>query len=123
MNEQDTQLNQDTGPSAEDNDPLTAAAEMLPEAVEVYRKPGLLVFRLAVADLGGRLTVTRSRFDGDYGNICRLSLQTKESVENRYCPSFMILEAISDPSRHAEMLTELFKSLKGQGEENGTEEN
>lgn len=113
---------QDTGPSAEDKDPLVVAAERLPEAVELYRKPGLLVFRLALASLGGDLTVTRSRFDGDYGNVCRLTLRTKEKAETGYCTDDIVLDAISDPSGHAERLAELFNGLKGQGEENDTEE-
>lgn len=117
-----TMNEQDTGPSAEDKDPLVVAVERLPEAVELYRKPGLLVFRLAVDSLGVDLTVTRSRFDGDYGNVCRLTLRTKESAETRYCMSDLVLEAISDQESYAERLTELFNSLKGQGEENGTEE-
>ena len=81
-------------PEPEDDDPLVVAAERAALGENIQRKPGLLVFRLDGPG-GSGLIVRRSRFEGDYGNICRMSLASGKHVGPAiFAPCVAVLEAI-----------------------------
>ena len=80
----------------EDLDPLVVAAEKACEG-NVFRKPGHLSF--AVEDGESVMLVTRSRFDGDYGNICRLQPvgpDGKPCGKLGIAPTELVLTAMND---------------------------
>ena len=64
----------------EDDDPLVVHATRLCTPADIYRKPGLLVFKLRRSD-GAEIMVKRSRFDGDYGNIVRAANLRRGAAE------------------------------------------
>lgn len=85
-------------PNTEDCDPLVLAASRLDASASKNRRPGLLVFGLPAKRLGGEITVTRSRFDGDYGNICRLTRVPSDGSPTTltFAPTVSVIDAVRE---------------------------
>ena len=105
------------GPSVEDGDPFVVAVGRLGGAAEVARRPGQVVARLPSARTGGEIAVIRSRFDGDYGNICRLRRLTPDGKhEMTFAPTSETLAALGTNSPAA-ALEDLFNNWMAKGKE------
>ena len=94
----------DHGSNEDDGDPLVAAVRRLGEKAELNRRPGLDVFSVDAPALGGELAVTRSRFDGEYGNICRI-LHVSAAGEARmtFAPTALVVGALEGPKPVTEL--------------------
>lgn len=104
------------GPSIEDGDPFVVAVGRLGGLAEVARRPGHVMARLPSAR-GGEIAVIRSRFDGDYGNICRLRRLTPDGKhEMTFAPTSETLAALG-ASSPAAALDELFDKWMKKGNE------
>lgn len=113
----------------EDDDPIVVAAQRCCADPDMLRKPGLIVFKVRGAMLGdagkpvdASLVVRRSRFEGDYGNICRITLSNSEGVEAMtYAPTACVAEALLAvaPVDAFEALSKVYVEWfkKGEGDE------
>lgn len=106
------------GPSIEDGDPFVVAVGRLGGRAAVARRPGHVVARLPSARTGGEIAVIRSRFDGDYGSICRLRRVWDEGRQSKmtFAPISEAMCAVGDDDP-AEALEALFEKWMKIGEE------
>ena len=104
----------------EDDDPLVVAVEGLLAKEKSMRRAGLLVFAVDYAD--GFLKIIRSRFDGDYGNVCRMifcpSAEGK-CQETTFAPTADVLNALvsGGAEGHAQKLRALFHEWVSKGDD------
>lgn len=96
------------GPSIEDGDPFVVAAERLSGSADVMRRPGVVAVCMPSKRPGGVIRTVRSRFDGNYGNICRIfgwSLK-EQQAKMTFAPASEVLKALSagDPALALEAL-------------------
>lgn len=94
------------GPSIEDGDPLVVAVGRLSGRADVSRRSGYVMARLPSARTGGVIAAVRSRFDGDYGSVCRLQRIWDGGRKMTFAPASETLAAVSsdDPSEALEAL-------------------
>ena len=93
----------------EDADPFVMAVERaVPENMRA-RRPGLVRFFVDIG--GGKMCVERSRFDGDYGNICRLTHIPADGAVKPIglAPTDLVTEAL-EGSNPADGLFELYEA-------------
>ena len=103
------------GPSIEDGDPLVVAVGRLGAAAEVVRRPGQLAARLPSGRTGGHVALLRSRFDGDYGNICRMRRVMPDGTGvMTFAPTSEVLAALGSGSP-ADSLEDLFDKWMAKG--------
>lgn len=84
---------------------------------DVLRKPGLVEFEVSDVLTKRRLRVIRSRFDGDFGNICRLIVTDangKQAVD--FAPTFELEHALASETVIADLFA-LFENRVSQGKE------
>ena len=96
----------------EDADPFVMAVERaVPENMRA-RKPGLVRFFLDDGK-GFKVCVERSRFDGDFGNICRITRLEPAAMPNpmALAPTDLVTEALESDSA-CDRLSELYNALK-----------
>lgn len=61
-------------------------------------KPGLLSFIVKSKITSTTVEVVRSRFDGDYGDICRMLLTEPNAVPKlTFAPTLFVIEALKKP--------------------------
>ena len=85
----------------EDDDPLVVAATAVCDAADIYRRYGLITVRLPAPKHNGTVVLTRSRFDGDYGDIVRLrrydlSNADAAALPMTFAPTFLAIAALTD---------------------------
>ena len=92
----------------EDEDPLVRAVVEKFPADCIHRRPGLLKF-VALLPPDMKLFVTRSRFDGNYGDISRLLLvkEGQPALKMSLAPTETVLAAVSG-DKPAENLFEVY---------------
>ena len=97
------------GPTREDNDDLVRAAERLCGADNIRRGPGLIEFVVDDPIRKRAVGVMRSRFDGDYGNICRMT-GSVDGIRGpmTFAPTAHVIAAMSDKTCAAERLVALY---------------
>lgn len=95
------------GPSIEDRDSLVIVVEGLDENFECSRKAGHLAFVFSHG--GAEYLVQRSRFDGEYGDICRMT--RKDTVGTVLIPT-LIIEMAAASKNPAEKLAEAWKAWR-----------
>lgn len=111
----------------EDDDPIVVAAHRCCADNDILSKPGLIIFRVrgVAADDERRscealLEVRRSRFEGDYGNICRITLSIGNSAEQTtFAPTACVAEALKAvaPSEAFAALSKVYVEWFKKGDE------
>ena len=102
---------QDTDPM---KDPMVDIVSRLEEIAGYRVAPGLLVFLIDMPDTSV-ITVTRSRFDGEYGSICRMMRSRQGSVMGRtYAPTVSVMAVLQGVNVAADM-ERLFKEWMEKG--------
>ena len=81
---------------SEDDDPLVLAVGKCAACREVTRHPGKLLFVVDAPIGGGEVQVLRTRFMGDYGSICQLTLfkPNVEQPEVTFAPTACVVDAL-----------------------------
>ena len=82
----------------EDSDPLVAAVTRLCEPEDIFRRPGIIAFGVSVPGTEETIVVSRTRFDGEYGDICRLVLNDADGYEKdlAYAPTQLLLSVMTE---------------------------
>ena len=91
--------------AAEQGDALAAAVARLNDEWQSSRAPGLLQFGFSNKSMS--IIVTRSRFDGEYGSICRLQRTlADETKATTFAPTVSVCDAVraTDPKVAIEKL-------------------
>ena len=85
-------------PCKEDRDPLVAAVMRCCEPGNVFRRPGLIEFGVSVPGTEETVIVSRTRFDGTYGAICRLVLNDSAGNEKEltFAPAELLLALMTE---------------------------
>ena len=106
----------------EDDDPLVVAAAAVCADDAVSRRPGLITFRLPAPKTGSMMVVTRSRFDGDYGDIVRIrrydhSKPDAAVLPMTFAPAFLVLEALTaaDKTGAGDRLADIYEDWVKKG--------
>lgn len=108
----------------EDDDPLVVAAAALGDTIDVCRKPGLITVRARSQQRGIDVILTRSRFDGDYGNIVRMRAYRRApagadavALPMTFAPEFVVTEALSgDGSSVVDRLVDVYEEWIKKGD-------
>lgn len=101
----------------EDDDALVVAITAVCKAEAIRRRPG---FIQAVVDVPARalsIIIVRSRFDADYGSICRLRAITDAGVSGRlaFAPTFAVVDAMNSGDGCRERLLDLYNEWDAKG--------
>jgi len=106
-------------PSKEDSDPLVAAAGRLCEPGDIFRRPGIIVFGVVVPGTEETIVVSRTRFDGEYGDICRLVLNDAGGNEKdlAYAPTQLLLSVMTEKEGLGERLAAFHQEWIKKGKE------
>lgn len=85
-------------PTKEDSDPLVVAVGRLCEPDDVLRRPGIIVFGVSVPGTEETIVVSRTRFEGEYGDICRLVLNDADGNERdlTYAPTQLLMSVMTE---------------------------
>lgn len=100
--------------SEQDTDTMVDIVSRLEEIAGYRVAPGLLVFVIDTPD-GSTITITRSRFDGEYGSICRMMRSRQGSVMGRtYAPTVSVMAVLQGVNVAADM-ARLFNEWMAKG--------
>lgn len=107
----------------EDDDPLVVAATAVCDAADIYRRYGLITACVKTPRHNGYVMMTRSRFDGDYGDIVRLrhydtSKADAAVLPMTFAPTFLAIAALTDgPKEEAgDRLADLYEEWVKKGQ-------
>lgn len=118
-------MTDDNGPPIvhEDYDPIVVAATAVCDAESVYRRYGLITVRLQAPKHNSTVMLTRSRFDGDYGDIVRLRRYDQSKADAAvlpmtFAPTFLAVAALTDgPKEEAgDRLADLYEEWVKKGQ-------
>lgn len=118
-------MTDDNGPPIvrEDDDPIVAAATAVCDAADIGRRYGLITARLPTSKHPGVIMLTRSRFDGDYGDIVRLRRYDHSKADAAvlpmtFAPTFLAVAALTDgPKEEAgDRLADLYEEWVKKGQ-------
>ena len=110
-------------PIREDDDPIVVAATAVCDAADIYRRSGLITARVKAPRHNGYVMMTRSRFDGDYGDIVRLRRYDTSKADAAvlpmtFAPTFLAIAALTDgPKEEAgDRLADLYEEWVKKGQ-------
>lgn len=102
----------------EDDDDIVVALTAVCGAGAVRRKPGFIQGVVDVPSRGVSVVVVRSRFDLDYGSICRLRAVTDAGAAGRltFAPTFAVVDALASGDGCRERLADLYNKWVAKGD-------
>ena len=109
-------------PVREDDDPIVVAATAVCDAADIYRRYGLITACVKTPRHNGYVMMTRSRFDGDYGDIVRIrrydhSKPDAVVLPMTFAPAFLVLEALTaaDKTGAGDRLADIYEDWVKKG--------
>ena len=104
----------------EDDDDIVVALTAVCGADGVRRRPGFIQGVVEVPIRGLSVVVVRSRFDLDYGGICRLRAVAKDGAAGQltFAPTFMVADVLASGDGNRERLADLYNEWVSKGKPN-----
>ena len=101
----------------EDEDDLVVALGAVCAADAIKRHPGFIHAAVEVPTRSLTVAVFRSRFDADYGSICRLRVYSKGVATGRlaFAPTFEVVDVLNSGDGWRERLLDLYNEWDKKG--------
>ena len=101
----------------EDDDDIVVALTAVCEADAIRRHPGFIQAVVSVPARSLAVVVVRSRFDADYGSICRLRVIENGIATGRlaFAPTFAVVDALTSGDGCRERLLDLYHEWDEKG--------